>query len=114
VVGQEDDVDTIAVCSAAATQFLNVRLVLVNRPGVVAAHNAGRRAARSEVIALTDDDAQPEAVCVEGIATEFAADPQLCALGGPDLPEGRDQDRADPRCVGALSWYGRMIGNQGL
>lgn len=111
VVARQGDVDTAALCSDATVALPNLRLVLVDRPGTVAALNAGCRVARGEIIAVTDDDAQPEEEWIYRIATEFAEDPQLGALGGPDLLEGREHERVGAGCVGRASWYGRMVGN---
>ena len=88
MVAREGDIDTLAVCSTAGAQTSNLRLVLVDRRGTVAALNAGLSEAEGRVIAITDDDAQPEEDWLERIGIEFAADPALGALGGPDLPRG--------------------------
>lgn len=111
VVARGDDVETRAVCSRASNEIENFRAVIVTRPGAVAALNAGLRIARSDVIAITDDDAQPEADWLEQIMAIFAADPEIGAIGGPDLIAGSNRPPALRGQVGRIAWYGRMSGN---
>ncbi|MBV8084841.1 MAG: glycosyltransferase family 2 protein [Chloroflexi bacterium] len=53
--------------------------------GLSRARNRGALAARSAVVAFTDDDAVPEAAWVEALAGEFA-DPRVAAAAGRVLP----------------------------
>jgi glycosyltransferase involved in cell wall biosynthesis len=91
-----------------------VRLVLVHRPGVVAAMNAGLDASDGEVIALTDDDAAPHADWLERIVDTYARDARIAAVGGRDwvtsYKTGRLIDRSES-VVGRVDWLGRVTGN---
>lgn len=92
-----------------------VRAVIVDRPGMVAALNRGREAARGDIIAFTDDDAQPHRDWLERLAYRFASDPGVGAVGGRDLVRGDSAatvGTADP--VGRVRWWGRRIGNHHL
>jgi cellulose synthase/poly-beta-1,6-N-acetylglucosamine synthase-like glycosyltransferase len=51
------------------------------RVGLSRARNAGARAARTEIVCYTDDDAVPEPTWVENLVEEFQ-DPRVAAVGG--------------------------------
>ncbi|HEX4947211.1 MAG TPA: glycosyltransferase [Blastocatellia bacterium] len=51
-------------------------------PGLSHARNAALRIAQGDVLVFIDDDIWPEASWLNEIYQEFAADPQLCLLGG--------------------------------
>lgn len=90
-----------------------VRLVPVGRPGVIAAMNAGIDASTCEVVALTDDDAEPHADWVQRILTMYARDSRIAAVGGRDWiydHEGRLKDGSE-RVVGVIKYFGRITGN---
>jgi cellulose synthase/poly-beta-1,6-N-acetylglucosamine synthase-like glycosyltransferase len=113
VVIREGDEETAAVAGAASAR--NARTVVVSSPGQVEAQNAGLRQATGDVVAFTDDDAEPSPSWVERIAITFAAQPTLGALGGRDLVPGPPEtvDRWVER-VGQVSWFGRRVGNHHL
>ncbi len=91
-----------------------VRLVLVHRPGVVAAMNAGLDASGGEVVALTDDDAAPHADWLARIVDTYAGDARIAAVGGRDwvtsFKTGLLIDESEP-VVGRIDWLGRVTGN---
>ena len=87
VVRRGDDGATALVLGENSDQ---VREVLVEEPGLVAAMRAGMSAATGDVLALTDDDAVPRPDWVARIAAHFT-DPDLGVLGGRDALDG---DRA--------------------
>ncbi len=92
-----------------------VRLVLVQRPGVVAKMNAGAQASGGDVVALTDDDAEPHADWLARTMAIYASDPQIAAVGGRDLiylEDGLIEGSA--RVVGAVDALGRTSGNHHL
>jgi cellulose synthase/poly-beta-1,6-N-acetylglucosamine synthase-like glycosyltransferase len=111
VVARGDDLETLAVCSRVSKETEDFRAVIVSRPGAVAALNAGLRIARGEVIAITDDDTEPEEDWLEQIATIFAAEPAIGAIGGPDIIAGSNRPPARRAQVGRIAWYGRFSGN---
>ncbi len=93
----------------------SVRLVLVGRPGMVAAINAGIDASVGDVICLTDDDAQPRRDWISQILATFAIDPSIGAVGGRDWVYAGDRlEDGAKATVGRISWFGRMTGNHHL
>jgi glycosyltransferase involved in cell wall biosynthesis len=95
-----------------------VRLVLVERPGVVAAMNAGIDASSGDVVALTDDDSAPHADWLARIVAVYEADTdaRVAAVGGRDWihnKQGQLMDGSAHR-VGTISWFGRVTGNHHL
>lgn len=108
VVVRPDDQETRDELSRIADQ--RVTVVDVEVSGVVAALNAGRTAARTDLIAFTDDDAVPDLDWLARIASHFAADPRLGAVGGRDRLAGYDDPPVPSGVVGRILWYGRMIG----
>ncbi len=89
--------------------------VPVGRPGFVAALNAGLAASCGEIVALTDDDAEPRADWISRILEIFESDPLIGAVGGRDwvYHDGQLVNGAKPR-VGTLSRWGRLTGNHHL
>jgi GT2 family glycosyltransferase len=92
-----------------------VRAILVERPGVVAAMNAGADASTGEIVALTDDDSRPYPDWISRLVAVYNSDPTIGAVGGRDWVYHDDQleDGAEP-VVGVISWFGRMTGNHHL
>lgn len=108
VVRRRDD-DLSRAIVAGCPQDL--REVVVDEPGLLAAMTAGLRASTGDVIALTDDDAVPRPEWVALIARHFT-DPALGVLGGRDvLTDHRDPGPAGGRDVGRITGWGRLIGN---
>ena len=103
---------------AAAHQVLDappdglaIERILVERPGQVAALNAGLERVREDVVAITDDDCVPRPDWLARIERHFATDPGLGGVGGRDhLEQGGVPVLGDRRTVGRLLWYGRFIG----
>ncbi|HEY4810879.1 MAG TPA: glycosyltransferase [Solirubrobacteraceae bacterium] len=95
-----------------------VKLVLVERPGVVAAMNAGIDVSSGDVVALTDDDATPREDWLARLVAVYESDEraQVAAVGGRDwvhTKQGRLIDDA-AQTVGKVSWFGRVTGNHHL
>jgi GT2 family glycosyltransferase len=114
VVVRDDDVADQEVVRARAN---GVRLVLVTRPGVVAAMNAGLDACTGEVIALTDNDAAPRVDWLARIADVYAADPRIGAVGGRDWVYSYETGRlieGSEAVVGTIDSLGRVTGNHHL
>ena len=91
-----------------------VRLVPVERPGVVAAMNAGLDACSGDIVALTDDDSAPRADWLARIVDTYAGDRRIAAVGGRDWIHssrtGRLVQASEP-VVGTVNWFGRVTGN---
>jgi glycosyltransferase involved in cell wall biosynthesis/GT2 family glycosyltransferase len=89
-----------------------VRVVLVDRPGVIAAMNAGVDASTGNVVCLTDDDAQPRRNWISQMLATYATDPKIGAVGGRDWVYHSEQMEAGPKpVVGRVGRFGRVVGN---
>lgn len=107
VVVRGDDTETRAVVASARSEF-TITEVVSDRPGQVAALNAGLRAVECDITAITDDDAAPRPDWVSRLLQHFV-DPGVAAVGGRDVVHGAD-DGFDP-LVGRVGWQGRVTGN---
>jgi glycosyltransferase involved in cell wall biosynthesis len=107
VVAREDDSNTIQVADSAGA-----RVVTIDRPGLAAAMFQGARAATTELVAFTDDDAVITPDWAQRAVRAFENDSRLGALGGADRIHGDIGDRsafASSR-VGTVSRSGRVLG----
>jgi FkbM family methyltransferase len=110
VVCRIGDDESSAVCE----QFAGgapVRVVCIDRPGQVAALNAGREAANGSILAMTDDDAEPTPEWLARIERHFG-DPIVGAVGGRDVvfESGRPVEHRPVSRVGRVQWFGRAVG----
>ena len=87
---------------------VSITEVLVDRPGQVAALNAGLDSVHCDITAITDDDAAPRSHWIARMLEHFV-DPSVAAVGGRDVVMG-SEDAPHPR-VGIVQWHGRTIGN---
>jgi GT2 family glycosyltransferase len=112
VVGlrEGDESTTAALDTLAPTLGLPVIRASTPEAGVIAAMNAALVRCSGEVIALTDDDAEPRADWLER-AVAALADPAVGGVGGRDWQPLERGDRTD---VGRVQWFGRTIGNHHL
>ncbi|MEM8872779.1 MAG: glycosyltransferase family 2 protein [Planctomycetota bacterium] len=114
IVVRPDDTATVEAVAASAESGLPVETVPVDKPGLVYALQTGLSAARSDVIAFTDDDAAPHADWVRNILRHFE-DEAVGGVGGRDcvFENGSLLDgRAD--VVGRITAYGKLIGGHHL
>ena len=80
-------------------------------PGpLTAAMNAGLSRTRGDLVALTDDDAEPREDWLERLAAWFA-DQSIGGVGGRDW---QPHERWDVEDVGRVAWFGRVGGNHHL
>jgi GT2 family glycosyltransferase len=86
--------------------------ILVEKPGLIAALNAGLRASEAEYVTFTDDDAEAPPHWLGTIVGHFDAHPECGAVGGQDRLQLPDEPAlANPppaKRVGVYSWCGRM------
>lgn len=108
VVSQEADTSTQEV---ARTH--HVDLVIVDRPGLALAVEAGIAAATTDVVSFVDDDATAFPDWVASIRQAFAENPKLGVLGGRDNVDADRTSGSADLTVGQLS-CGRIIGNHHL
>lgn len=108
---REEDEESRALVDELASSWPALRTVPVAKRGVVAAMNAALGVAEGDVLALTDDDAEPSEDWLERIVAILEAEPGVGGVGG------RDEQMAGPgasEIVGQLEWFGRTIGNHHL
>ncbi len=87
------------------------KVVMVNRPGVLAAMQAGVEHTVCDVVAVIDDDVQLRRDWLERCLQHYA-DPRVVGVGGRDVVHGRAESYSAPQAqVGRVTWFGRMIGN---
>jgi glycosyltransferase involved in cell wall biosynthesis len=114
VVGRNGDPDTSEIVCVLRHSLSSLRLVEVAQPGLIAALNCGLHCAAGDILAFTDDDAEPEADWLQRIENSFA-DASIGAVGGRDwlqLPDEPALFRPQPVArVGVVSWYGVQHGN---
>ncbi len=79
-----DDGSTDRTASVVEKGFPAVHLLRLEPCGLSAARNAGAEAACGEILAFTDDDCEPDADWLAGLAAAFAKG--WDAAGGPNLP----------------------------
>lgn len=110
-----DDHDTRELLAGREAPF-PLRIATPQRPGLIAALNAGYDLASGDVVVATDDDTAPRPEWLARIEARFAADPGLGALGGPDRMVLQDHppEGVPGIPVGRVEWYGRVVGNHHL
>lgn len=108
VTVRADDAESTAVIDTLSPSWPALKRVTLARPGVVAAMNAALDAADGDILALTDDDAEPEPDWLERLLAVFETDARVAGAGGRDVQEGAEACASE---VGRLQWFGRTIGN---
>jgi GT2 family glycosyltransferase len=93
VVDQGDQASAEPVVTAAKSKGLPVTHITQHRWGLSASQNAGVRAARSDVVAIVDDDCVPNAHWVEVLENAFDATTRPLLLTGRVLPLPAEGDR---------------------
>ena len=105
----DDETFTVAE-TVRAGSGLNVIAVATDEPGVVAAMTAALSYCRGDIIALTDDDAEPRTDWTERLLATF----ENASVGGVGGRDWQPTERGDRSEVGRLQWCGRLIGNHHL
>ena len=106
-----EDEDSRALVDELASAWPALRSVPVTRGGVVAAMNAALAVAEGDVLALTDDDAEPLEDWLERIVSVLDSAPAVAGVGGRDEQVAAPGSRTS---VGRVQWFGRTIGNHHL
>lgn len=111
VIREEDDETREATRDRKAE---NVEFAIVQRPGQTHALNTALRTARGEVVAFTDDDAEPRPDWIERLTVHYA-DPLVGAVGGKVIvPRQTAAGSSAELLVGSVSAVGRPLGNHHL
>ena len=106
-LGDEDTLGVLRSPHADWPRF--VRGVELERGANLAASlRACVHESKGDLVALTDDDAEPPAGWLRELAERFT-DPDVAAVGGKDLLPGPPPRPANR--VGEVQWFGRIIGN---
>jgi cellulose synthase/poly-beta-1,6-N-acetylglucosamine synthase-like glycosyltransferase len=108
VVLRHEDEAARGFADELASSWSALHSVIVDRPGVVAAMSAGLAAAEGDVVALTDDDAEPVEDWLERMLAHFEARPDVGGVGGRDDQAGVT---GSAYTVGRVQWFGRIVGN---
>ncbi len=108
---REGDAETARVAGeAAARAAFPVTVAATGEPGVIAAMSAALSRVRGDVVALTDDDAEPRPDWLERLHACFA----VATVGGAGGRDWQPVERGDRYDVGRVQWFGRVIGNHHL
>jgi GT2 family glycosyltransferase len=110
VVVRETDVETRdRLCAMSFS--IKIRIVTITSSGLVAALNSALGEARGDIMALTDDDAEPRPDWLSQIDARFAQDPRVGAVGGRDIIHKSGLPIRGMKTVGKVQWFGRVVGN---
>ena len=109
IVRRADDIGTRLVLGELAELIDRpIDVVAVMEPGVVHALSSGMAVALGDVVALTDDDAEPRPDWLERLLGHYA-DSRVAAVGGLDVQPTSGTDAAVER-VGIIEPWGRVRG----
>jgi len=106
VVLREDDIQSIKVCE----EIKDIKVFKVSEPGVLIAMNKGMEVASGDIIAFTDDDAEPFPDWIEKIIKNFEEDEKVGGVGGRDIiiVDGKEI-KGKVKKIGKIQWFGRAI-----
>lgn len=108
VTREEDDASRTAAQAVSLPAGTRLLLPVAPRVGVIAALRAGLAAAGGDIIALTDDDAEPHPDWLERLTHAIVADDRIVGAGGRDVQPGNAELPAGR--VGRVQWFGRVVG----
>ncbi|HYI22217.1 MAG TPA: glycosyltransferase [Candidatus Limnocylindrales bacterium] len=109
VVRRADDIGTrLALGDLAGLIDRPIDVVAVTEPGVVHALSSGMAVAFGDVVALTDDDAEPRPDWLERLLSHYA-DGRVAAVGGLDVQPTSATEVVAER-VGVIEPWGRVVG----
>jgi glycosyltransferase involved in cell wall biosynthesis len=117
VIVRNTDEETYSFLGNFLFESLPLKILTIDHPGVIAAMNLGLEHVSGDIVAITDDDAEPHPDWLEKLQHHYVSDPQAGAVGGRDwiyfgdeLQDGLNYPGASD-VVGKLEWFGRMTGN---
>jgi GT2 family glycosyltransferase len=103
-----DEASRVAARAVALPSATRLLLPAVGAAGVIVALQAGLDAATGDVIAFTDDDAEPREDWIERLLGAIPADGPVVGAGGRDHQPG--ERGPGETAVGRVQWFGRVIG----
>lgn len=110
-VCQQGDSETRCCVAEKAGNNARFKEVLVSSPGLIAAMNAGLKAAAGEFVSFTDDDTEAPPQWLSTIVQHFENHPECGAVGGQDRLQCDDARLNQPHVVkrvGSYSFFGRF------
>lgn len=108
---RKEDVATRDCVSDFRVGDSRVREILVEKPGLVAAMNAGLRNVDAPYVTFTDDDSEAPPHWLATILAHFASHPECGVVGGQDRLQLDDDVVRNPepvKKVGTYSWTGKF------
>ncbi len=115
LIVRTDDTATLAALETFDQGALPLRKIVTDVPGTVYAHNVGIEACITDVLAMIDDDTEPQPQWLRVLLQDFQQDAALGGLGGRDRCfDGQSFDDRQAEPVGKLQWFGRAVGNHHL
>ena len=110
VTVRDIDEAVLAVLAEQEGIAIPLRVIVLQKPGVVVARNAVLAACQTDIVAFLDDDTVPKSQWLDQIVAHFTADARVGGVGGKDrLHDGISFNEGRRRRVGQLQWFGRVI-----
>lgn len=101
-----------AVDSFSKTCSLNIKKIVLEKPGVIAAINNGINFCDNDILCFIDDDAQARPNWIEQIEAYYRKDEKIGAVGGRDLIHCQSKIvYKNVKKIGHITWYGKLISN---
>jgi glycosyltransferase involved in cell wall biosynthesis len=115
VVDNNSSDDTRAVVARYVERWPHVRYFFEPRPGVSHARNTGISAARAEIVAITDDDVEPDPSWIAAIKRAFDVFVDVDCIGGRITPRWTAPPPSwlTPEMWGPVALQGALQGKQG-
>jgi glycosyltransferase involved in cell wall biosynthesis len=96
----------------STTSIKNLKIILIEQTGVIAALNFGIEQSAGSIVVLTDDDTVPHVDWLEKIENYYRIESNVGGVGGRDIVHSRGKPiPAIKQNVGIIKPYGRIIGN---
>lgn len=110
-----EDEETVAYLARTDRPCQRAIPLRCDKPGQVFALTLGIDSAKTDYVAITDDDSAPHPEWLERIVAHFQADPLVAGVGGKDhIFEDGKWLEGTAAVVGKVLWSGGRIGNHHL
>lgn len=113
VVLREIDTESIEVVNDFKKVIPNLKLVFVQKVGVIFAENEGLKNVTGDIVCFIDDDGYAPKEWLFKIDHFFRTHPEALAYGGSDIIKSEPWTYHDfiVSEVGIIKWYGKIVGN---